>query len=157
MSSNKIVKFQEIIDFAYVTFGSMCRADYHNTFLCNCESALANGTVYPEIEMDIQSYFNILYLIKITHSVKAESFKWLGEYILSMYSKPIVDSLQPHQRRVVVEHAEYVDRINKLQAFIDGPIYKGVDIDEQDRLSKQLVIMVQLRDILAQRIEAFNK
>jgi hypothetical protein len=43
------------------------------------------------------------------------------------------------------------------KAFIDGPIYKGVDIDEQDRLSKQLVIMVQLRDILAQRIEAFNK
>ena len=157
MSGKKIVKFQELIDFTYVTFGSMRRTDYHNTFLANCESALANGTVYPEIEMDIQPYFNILVYIRLAHSSKAEDFKLLEEYILSMYSKPIVDSLQPHQRRVVVEHAEYVDRINKLQAFIDGPIYKGVDIEEQDRLSKQLAIMVQLRDILEQRIEAFNK
>lgn len=168
MSGKKIVKFQELIDFTYVTFGSMCRADYHNTFLCNCESALANGTVYTEVEMDIRTYFNFLvYIIQFTHSGKAENFKLLEEYILSIYNKPIVDSQyttkrnkicrENYERQVIEEHAECVDRINKLRDIINGRIYNVAFIDEQERRCKQLDLMEQLRDVLAQRIEAFNK
>jgi len=63
--------------------------------------------------------------------------------------------MQPHQQRVVDELTELEIKSSKLAPFIGSEIYKGLSIEEQDRLKKQLEIMSQYAYILKERIAAF--
>lgn len=65
-------------------------------------------------------------------------------------------ALQPHQQRVVDEKAELDEKLAKLSAFFDTPIYAGLSNAEQHRLHGQSVAMKAYSDILGQRIEAFT-
>ena len=67
-------------------------------------------------------------------------------------------TLLPHQQRVVDEHAECVDRLRKLQAFIantDGPFQTLCD-EEQRRLVHQEGVMNEIGIVLAERVAAFT-
>lgn len=65
------------------------------------------------------------------------------------------NEMQPHQQRVVSEKAELDERIDKLTAFIDTPIFAGLDVAEQERLVRQLHHMGMYTAVLAERIRAF--
>jgi hypothetical protein len=64
-------------------------------------------------------------------------------------------TLQPHQQRVVDEHADLSSKIVKLEAFVGTEMFKSLSEDEQERLRAQLVPMEGYRRILAMRIAAF--
>ena len=63
--------------------------------------------------------------------------------------------MQPHQERVVAEHAELKDKTDKLAAFFKSPIFAGLDQDEKTRLELQFVCMTAYLAILQSRIEDF--
>ena len=66
--------------------------------------------------------------------------------------------LQPHQQRVVDEHAECLDRLRKLRAFIGdakGP-FRQLDDAERHRLMHQEDVMNELVIVLAERVAAFT-
>lgn len=65
-------------------------------------------------------------------------------------------SMQPHQQRVVDEKAELDAKIDKLTAFIDGPIFSGLPEAEQERLVRQLHHMGHYTAVLGERIAAFS-
>jgi len=63
---------------------------------------------------------------------------------------------EPHQQRVVDEHAELYDRLGKLTVFIESsPIFAGLDPDEQGRLFIQRAAMSAYEAVLAERIRHF--
>ena len=65
--------------------------------------------------------------------------------------------LQPHQQRVVDEHAECLERLRKLRAFIadeKGP-FRSLDRAERKRLLRQEEVMTDLAMVLAERVAAF--
>ena len=65
--------------------------------------------------------------------------------------------LQPHQQRVVDEHADLLERLRKLRAFIGdakGP-FRSLDRAERKRLHRQEEVMTDLAMVLAERIAAF--
>jgi hypothetical protein len=65
-------------------------------------------------------------------------------------------ALQPHQERVVAEHKELGEKIDKLKAFImESPIFQKLPDAERSRLNQQYDVMVQYSRILSARIEAF--
>lgn len=63
--------------------------------------------------------------------------------------------LAPHQQRVVDERQELEDRINKLRAFIPTDLCMSLPFAERARLARQLKIMLEYSEVLAERIEAF--
>jgi hypothetical protein len=65
--------------------------------------------------------------------------------------------MQPHQERVVAEERELDSKIEKLHVFIeDSPTFTGLPKTEQDRLRRQKFAMQIYRDILRERIAAFE-
>ena len=65
--------------------------------------------------------------------------------------------LQPHQQRVVDEHAECLERLRKLRAFIadeKGP-FRSLGRAERKLLMRQEDVMTDLAVVLAERIAAF--
>lgn len=65
--------------------------------------------------------------------------------------------LQPHQQRVVDEHAECLERLRKLRAFIadeKGP-FRSLDRAKRQRLLRQEDVMTELAMVLAERVAAF--
>lgn len=64
--------------------------------------------------------------------------------------------MQPYQERVVVEHKELHDKIDKLIVFIDSDYFKQLDSDDQSLLKEQLDIMMKYRSILIKRINRFQ-
>ena len=64
--------------------------------------------------------------------------------------------LQPHQQRVVTEKAELDEKLAKLNAFGQGPIFATLPPDEQERLIRQSKIMDQYSVVLGERIAAFK-
>lgn len=64
-------------------------------------------------------------------------------------------TLQPHQTRVVDEKAELDGRLRRLGDFLRSPTFETVGIEEASRLRKQHALMVQLSDVLGQRIDGF--
>lgn len=66
-------------------------------------------------------------------------------------------TLQPHQQRVLDEHAELAERLRKLGKFItDTPaVFLALPLEEQDLLHQQHAAMTQYHDILVQRIAGF--
>ena len=63
--------------------------------------------------------------------------------------------MAPHQQRVVAEREELVHKIDKLTEFLKGDTFKSLPADEQDRLNRQLAIMEQYSNVLAERIVHF--
>ena len=63
--------------------------------------------------------------------------------------------MQPHQQRVVDEHAELETRLDKLAEFTATPTFEALPDAEQERLLRQSGIMIQYSDVLAERIAAF--
>ena len=64
--------------------------------------------------------------------------------------------MKPHQERVVVEKAELDAKCDKLRTFITGDVFKTLDDDEQNRLTRQLEVMTEYSQILEDRIENFE-
>jgi len=65
--------------------------------------------------------------------------------------------MQPHQQRVVDEKQELDTKLDKLTVFLKGDLFESLPDDEQDRLAKQLGIMSEYSNILAERIAHFPK
>lgn len=69
----------------------------------------------------------------------------------------VASSLPPHQQRVTDEKADLDDRLTKLKAFFDTPIFAGLVPAEQDRLCAQSEAMGAYSQILGARIVAFTQ
>lgn len=65
-------------------------------------------------------------------------------------------NLQPHQQRVVTEKAELDDKLGKLLAFFQSPIFAGLSEAEQSRLRNQARFMDGYSAVLAERIAAWD-
>jgi len=66
-------------------------------------------------------------------------------------------SMQPHQQRVIDEHAELKERREKLALFVgSSPIFDTLPGAEQDSLQEQLIVMGSYQRILEQRIARFS-
>ena len=65
-------------------------------------------------------------------------------------------ALQPYQQRVVDEKADHDARLSRLTAFIGSDAFASVAPDEQARLERQRVIMLELSTVLGERIAAFG-
>ena len=63
--------------------------------------------------------------------------------------------LAPHQQRVVDEHAQLRDKLEKLDGFIAGPIYGDLPDPEKARLVRQSLIMELYEQVLSERIAAW--
>lgn len=66
------------------------------------------------------------------------------------------NQLQPHQQRVVDENKELGDRLAKLLAFFQSPIFLKLSEAERSRLRNQARFMDGYAAVLEERIEAFN-
>ena len=69
-----------------------------------------------------------------------------------------MNTLAPHQQRVVQEKEELDEKLSKLSAFIDSPNFTITVKDENEiaRLVCQEEIMKDYSEILAERITAFK-
>ena len=69
-----------------------------------------------------------------------------------------VPGLAPHQQRVVDEHAECLERLRKLRAFIadEKGLFRQLDDAERHRLMHQEDVMTDLATVLAERVAAFQ-
>jgi len=65
--------------------------------------------------------------------------------------------LLPHQQRVVDEKDEVSDRLAKLLAFFQGPIFPALDEAERSRLRNQARFMDGYAAVLEERIAAFKQ
>lgn len=63
---------------------------------------------------------------------------------------------QPHMSRVLTEKVELDERIGKLVAFFDTPIFSGLPEAERGRLRAQHTAMADYSKILGERIAAFT-
>ena len=64
-------------------------------------------------------------------------------------------NLTSHQRRVIEEHKDLTEKLNKLQRFFTGHLYASLPEREQGLLRAQSQFMNGYAEVLAQRIEAF--
>lgn len=64
--------------------------------------------------------------------------------------------LQPHQQRVVTEKEELSEKLTKLLAFFQTPIFAGLSEAEQSRLRNQARFMDGYAAVLEERIAAFG-
>jgi hypothetical protein len=64
--------------------------------------------------------------------------------------------MSEHQERVVQEREELGAKIERLDAFLDGEAYRGLDEAEQRRLIQQRHHMGMYSDALLARIKAFS-
>jgi hypothetical protein len=63
--------------------------------------------------------------------------------------------MAPHQQRVIDEKTELDDKREKLLAFFNTDLFRGLDQAEKDRLRTQHGVMGVYSEILHQRIAAF--
>jgi len=61
----------------------------------------------------------------------------------------------PHEQRVIDEHRDLTEKLNKLRTFFDTPIFRGLAEAEQMRLRAQASFMDGYQDMLRERISAF--
>ena len=64
--------------------------------------------------------------------------------------------MAPYQDRVIQEKKELDERLGKLDLFCQGVEYAGLPLEEQDRLTRQLLVMEDYSTILGARIKAFS-
>lgn len=63
--------------------------------------------------------------------------------------------MAPYQQRVVDEKVELDEKQEKLLAFFNTDLFRGLDQAEKDRLRTQHGVMGVYSEILHQRISAF--
>lgn len=61
-----------------------------------------------------------------------------------------------YQQRVFEEKYVLDERLTKLEAFFENPIYNKLDCSERKRLQLQASFMRAYSDVLGERITAFN-
>jgi hypothetical protein len=66
-------------------------------------------------------------------------------------------TLEPHQQRVIDEKEQLDTKIAALGVFLLGELFPTLDVAEQTRLARQIVIMQDYSGVLGERIVAFNK
>ena len=66
-------------------------------------------------------------------------------------------NMKDYQQRVIQEHDELITKINKLEAFIEGDVFKQLDETERGRLVAQEGAMRAYAFILIHRIAAFTE
>ena len=64
-----------------------------------------------------------------------------------------VSQIQPHQQRVLDEKQELDTRIEKLSSFLHSENIHKASAEEQELLHKQLDVMIDLQQVLQQRID----
>jgi hypothetical protein len=64
--------------------------------------------------------------------------------------------MEVYQERVMDERYFLMDKIERLEAFIQGDIFNGLPDIDKTLLSQQLVAMKAYGEILRQRIERFS-
>lgn len=67
-----------------------------------------------------------------------------------------MSALQPHQQRVVDELATLNTRIVSLHKFINSETFPQVERAERNRLIRQEAIMIELSQVLTERVAAFG-
>lgn len=65
-------------------------------------------------------------------------------------------NLQPHQQRVVEEKDQLSERLSKLVAFFQTPMFGTLSEAERSRLRNQARFMDGYAAVLEERIAAFN-
>lgn len=71
------------------------------------------------------------------------------------YSHPVDEKLQPHQQRVIVEHAELQEKLGKLDGFLRSDALKALDEVDQEHLWVQRGVMQDYLRMLELRIARF--
>lgn len=69
---------------------------------------------------------------------------------------PLAGACPPHQQRVLEEKRDLDEKVAKLAAFFDGPIFAQLDGEEQVRLRYQVLAMSEYATVLGERIAAFT-
>lgn len=64
-------------------------------------------------------------------------------------------TLPPHQQRVIDEKAQNDERMEKLCAFFDTPIFAGLIEEEKFDMRYQFALMRELSGVLGSRIARF--
>ena len=64
--------------------------------------------------------------------------------------------MSPHQERVVAERAELHEKITKLHQFMDGDVFAGLQLLDQNLLRRQLGWMSGYEYALDDRIRRFT-
>lgn len=67
------------------------------------------------------------------------------------------DQLQPHEQRVVAEHAELAERLGKLQVFTASDACKALGHRRESMLLRQQEVMTTYLGVLAERIDDFDR
>ena len=65
--------------------------------------------------------------------------------------------MQDFQQRVIDEHAELNDRLNKLINFFGTETFAGLPVAEKRRLDQQVMAMEMYERVLSSRILAFKE
>lgn len=63
----------------------------------------------------------------------------------------------PHEQRVIDEHRDLTEKLNKLRRFFDTPTFRGLAEAEQMRLRAQAGFMDGYQDMLRERIDAIMR
>ena len=66
-----------------------------------------------------------------------------------------IGHMPAHQQRVIGEHVQLADRLDKLRSFIGTPLFEGLAGAEKDRLRLQADAMGVYLGVLSLRIDAF--
>jgi len=112
------------------------------------------GWTIPENENPLKEgylvEYNDTYISWSPKDTFEESYKEVRLFI------PTKENMQPHQQRVIDEAIELNIKLEKLDPFIkNNPIFKTLDIREQQRLTLQFIVMMNYLIILIERIEQF--
>lgn len=95
----------------------------------------------------------------IIKGVKGEFYPCKSDIFAATYERiegETEGSLPPHQQRVLDEHTQLFDRVNKLGAFINNSeTFKTLPAEEMQRLMRQHSLMMQYQDVLEARISDF--
>jgi len=65
--------------------------------------------------------------------------------------------MAPHQTRVIAERQELDTRLRALVEFIHSPAFEALGHEEMARLNCQTRFMCNYREVLDERIAAFNE
>ena len=63
--------------------------------------------------------------------------------------------MQSNRQSIIAERIEAQTKIDALENFIHGPTFYSYDVDEQERVKRQLRILEELESVLSERIRYF--
>jgi hypothetical protein len=87
-----------------------------------------------------------------TNLLTADQTRQMFEHVTA--DEP-AEGLQPHQQRVITEKADLDEKLGKLLAFFQTPIFAGLSEAERSRLRNQARFMDGYSAVLGERIAAF--